>query len=229
MQDSLKIFLIEDDYALAMGTEYALQDEGMQVWHAKDFAAVQQIFQEQSGEFDLILLDVMLPDANGYQVFEWIQQKNNAIPIIFLTALDDEGNVVHGLSIGASDYVTKPFRMKELIARIRANVRKAGQTKSQGVLNNAGFQLDEEQYCILKNGNRIELTPSEFRLLRHLMRHPGQTLTREQLIESLWSVDELFIDNNTLSVYIRRIREKIDDKETESHIKTIRGIGYAWQ
>lgn len=227
MQDSLKIFLIEDDNALAMGTEYALQEEGMQVWHAKDFAAVQQIFQEQSGEFDLILLDVMLPDANGYEVFEWIQSKNKAIPIIFLTALDDEGNVVHGLSIGASDYVTKPFRMKELIARIRANIHKNKAQESQ-VHWSAGFQLDEEQYCIRKNGERIELTPSEFRLLRHLMRHPGQTLTREQLMESLWSVNEAFVDDNTLSVYIRRIREKIDDKGRDSHIKTIRGVGYAW-
>lgn len=228
MQDNLKIFLIEDDYALAMGTEYALQDEGMQVWHAKDFTAVQQIFQEQTGEFDLILLDVMLPDANGYEVFEWIHGKNKTIPIIFLTALDDEGNVVHGLSIGAADYVTKPFRMKELIARIRANIHKNKTAERQIPLQSAGIQLDEEQYCIQKNGERIELTPSEFRLLRHLMRHPGQTLTREQLMDSLWSVNEAFVDDNTLSVYIRRIREKIDDKGGDSHIKTIRGVGYAW-
>lgn len=228
MQDALKIFLIEDDYALAMGTEYALQDEGMQVWHAKDFTAVQQIFQEQSGEFDLILLDVMLPDANGYEVFEWIQTQNKSIPIIFLTALDDEGNVVHGLSIGASDYVSKPFRMKELVARIRANIHKNKIPEPQSPLQNSGLQLDEEHYCVWKNGDRIELTPSEFRLLRHLMRHPGQTLTREQLMEALWSANEVFVDDNTLSVYIRRIREKIDDKEKESHIKTIRGIGYMW-
>lgn len=96
------------------------------------------------------------------------------------------------------------------------------------MLRSAGFQLDEEQYCIHKDGKRIELTPSEFRLLRHLMRHPGQTLTREQLMESLWSVNEAFVDDNTLSVYIRRIREKIDDKGRDSHIKTIRGVGYVW-
>ena len=234
MEEKLRILFVEDDHALAMGTEYALEDEGMSVWHVEDFASLREVYREQEGKFDLVLLDVMLPDADGYEVFSWLQEQGDGIPVIFLTALDDEGNVVRGLSVGASDYVTKPFRMKELIARIRANVRKKGQieldkqNKDEDMDGN-GLYLDEERYCLRKNGEQIELTLSEFRLLRELMRHPGQVLTREQLIDKLWSVDEAFIDRNTLSVYIRRIREKIDIENRDSHIKTIRGVGYMWQ
>lgn len=232
MEEQLRILFVEDDHALAMGTEYALEDEGMSVWHVEDFASLQEVYQEQDGQFDLVLLDVMLPDADGYKVFDWLQEQGDGIPVIFLTALDDEGNVVRGLSAGASDYVTKPFRMKELIARIRANVRKNVQIDKQnkdGDMDGNGLYLDEERYCLRKNGEQIELTLSEFRLLRELMRHPNQVLTREQLIDKLWSVDEAFIDGNTLSVYIRRIREKIDTENRDSHIKTIRGVGYMWK
>lgn len=234
MEEQLKILFVEDDHALAMGTEYALEDEGMSVWHVEDFASLQEVYQKQEGQFDLVLLDVMLPDADGYKVFDWLQEQGNDIPVIFLTALDDEGNVVRGLSVGASDYVTKPFRMKELIARIRTNIRKKGQIDTDKQSKNRdmdenGLYLDEERYCLQKNGEQIELTLSEFRLLRELMRHPDQVLTREQLIDKLWSVDEAFIDGNTLSVYIRRIREKIDTKNGDSYIKTVRGVGYMWQ
>lgn len=234
MEEQLRILFVEDDHALAMGTEYALEDEGMSVWHVEDFASLQEVYQEQEGQFDLVLLDVMLPDADGYKVFDWLQGQGDSIPVIFLTALDDEGNVVRGLSAGASDYVTKPFRMKELIARIRANVRKKGQIEIEKQnkdrdMDGNGLYLDEERYCLRKNGEQIELTLSEFRLLRELMRHPDQVLTREQLIDKLWSVDEAFIDGNTLSVYIRRIREKIDTENQDSYIKTVRGVGYMWQ
>lgn len=234
MEEKLKILFVEDDHALAMGTEYALEDEGMSVWHVEDFASLQEVYRKQDGQFDLVLLDVMLPDANGYEVFSWLREQGDDIPVIFLTALEDEGNVVRGLSAGASDYVTKPFRMKELIARIRVNVRKNGQMETDkrskdGGRDENGLYLDEEQYCLRKKGEQIELTLSEFRLLRELMRHPNQVLTREQLIDKLWSVDEAFIDGNTLSVYIRRIREKIDTENRESYIKTVRGVGYMWQ
>lgn len=234
MEEKLRILFVEDDHALAMGTEYALEDEGMSVWHVEDFASLQEVYRKQDGQFNLVLLDVMLPDANGYEVFSWLQKQGDDIPVIFLTALDDEGNVVRGLSVGASDYVTKPFRMKELIARIRVNVRKNGQMETDkqskdGSRDENGLYLDEEQYCLRKKGEQIELTLSEFRLLRELMRHPNQVLTREQLIDKLWSVDEAFIDGNTLSVYIRRIREKIDTENRESYIKTVRGVGYMWQ
>lgn len=234
MEEKLKILFVEDDHALAMGTEYALEDEGMSVWHVEDFTSLQEVYRKQEGQFDLVLLDVMLPDADGYEVFSWLQEQGDDIPVIFLTALDDEGNVVRGLSAGASDYVTKPFRMKELIARIRVNVRKNGQMETDKRSRDEGrdeneLYLDEERYCLRKKGEQIELTLSEFRLLRELMRHPNQVLTREQLIDKLWSVDEVFIDGNTLSVYIRRIREKIDTENRESYIKTVRGVGYMWQ
>ncbi|MDO4167702.1 MAG: response regulator transcription factor [Eubacteriales bacterium] len=227
MEEKWKILFVEDDHALAMGTEYALEDEGMEVFHAENFAAVQRIYEERQGKFDLALLDVMLPDADGYQVFAWLQSMDVNIPVIFLSALDDEGNVVHGLSIGGSDYVTKPFRMKELVARIRASIRKAD--KRGETVSREGMLLDEERYCLWKAGVRIELTPSEFRLLRELIRHSGQVLTREQLMDKLWSAEEAYVDDNTLSVYVRRIREKIDGKNTESYIKTVRGVGYTWR
>lgn len=228
MDKNRKILLIEDDKALAMGTKYSLQTEGMQVTEVCDFASAKEAYQKESA-FDLILLDVMLPDGDGYEICQWFKERNPALPIIFLTALDDEGNVVHGLEVGGDDYVTKPFRTKELIARIHANIRKAGCRNDYSVLHCGGFRLDEHNYALWKDSERIDVTPSEFRLLRELMKHQGQILTREQLIDKLWSVDEAFVDDNTLSVYIRRIREKIDEDGEESQIKTVRGIGYTWR
>ncbi len=236
------ILLIEDDMALAMGTKYSLQSEGMEVISACDFASTKNIFVENKGKFDLVLLDVMLPDADGYEICAWIRKNAPMLPVIFLTALDDEGNVVHGLEVGGDDYVTKPFRTKELIARIRANIRKikrrednsysgnlyVGNKERDGSLTDDNLVLDEKNFSLLRKGKKIPLTPSEFKLVRELMKNKGQILTRDQLIDSLWSVDEAFVDDNTLSVYIRRLREKIDEDGKESYIRTIRGVGYEW-
>ena len=226
-----RILLVEDDSALAMGTKYSLQSEGMKVFCTCDFVSTQNIFLEEQGEFDLVLLDVMLPDADGYEICAWLKEKKPLIPVIFLTALDDEGNVVHGLEVGGDDYVTKPFRTKELIARIRANIRKsrAVSTEKDSAMQSGEFQLDEKNFSLLRSGEPVLLTPSEFKLIRELMVNEGRTLTRDQLIDSLWSVDEAFVDDNTLSVYIRRLREKIDSEGEESRIRTVRGVGYTWR
>ncbi len=225
----MKILLIEDDKALAMGTEYSLTEEGMQVYHCVDFADAKQTFLTQKGEFSCVLLDIMLPDATGYEICQWLKARNKNLPIIFLTALSDEGNIVQGLNIGGDDYLTKPFRIKELIARIHANTRKYGTIKNNAPMQFDNIHIDHNNFCVWKNDEKISLTPSEFKLLEELLQHQGQIITREQLMERLWSIDELFVDDNTLSVYIRRLREKIDDNGVESYIKTVRGVGYAWR
>ncbi|OKZ62999.1 MAG: hypothetical protein BHW05_07445 [Clostridium sp. 42_12] len=247
------ILLVEDDTALAMGTTYALESEGMQVIHTTDCAQTRKVYGTDQ-KIDLVLLDVMLPDGDGFSLCEWLKGEQPDIPVIFLTALEDEGNVVHGLQY-ADDYITKPFRTKELIARIYANTRKyqknisnltetaddkityylsdsVDSKKMHKLSENMDskkksiFYLDEKNMQVYREGVPITLTPSEYRLFQTLYDHRGQILTREQLMEQLWSVDEAFVDDNTLSVYMRRLRQKIDLDQEKSCIATIRGVGY---
>lgn len=235
MQESRKVLFIEDDDTLAMGTSYALSSEGIDVTRVSDCAGAKTCWRRQGDQFDLVLLDVMLPDGDGFALCEWFKGEREDIPVIFLTALEDEGNVVHGLQYG-DDYVTKPFRTKELIARIYANTRKAGREKLvpvqketgtfNGGYNNGELRLDEDTMSAYRGQLRMELTLSEYRLFQVFMHHIGQILTREQLMERLWSVDEAFVDDNTLSVYMRRLRQKLDAEREISCITTIRGVGY---
>ena len=231
-----KILFVEDDEALAMGTSYVLESEGMQVIRVDDCQSAKRLWSGKEDQvFDLVLLDVMLPDGDGFALCQWLKSEQEDIPVIFLTALEDEGNVVHGLQYG-DDYVTKPFRTKELVARILANIRKYkipdtgirnGMTASEeGVYQNGELCLNEKEMLVYRNKERIELTRSEYRLFQILIHHAGQILTREQLMEQLWSVDEAFVDDNTLSVYMRRLRQKLGCDEEKSYISTIRGVGY---
>ena len=231
-----RILFVEDDEALAMGTSYVLENEGMQVIRVGDCQSAKKIWREQGEEmFDLVLLDVMLPDGDGFSLCEWMKSEYREIPVIFLTALEDEGNVVHGLQYG-DDYVTKPFRTKELVARILANIRKYRVWKTgkkdglpaseEGIYQNGELLLNEKEMLAYRRGKRIDLTRSEYRLFQILIHHAGQIMTREQLMEQLWSVDEVFVDDNTLSVYMRRLRQKLGDREEKSYITTIRGVGY---
>lgn len=231
-----RILFVEDDEALAMGTSYVLENEGMQVTRVADCQSAKRIWREQGGgAFDLILLDVMLPDGDGFSLCEWMKSEYEGIPVIFLTALEDEGNVVHGLQYG-DDYVTKPFRTKELVARILANIRKYRSWKiekknglpvsEEGIYQNGDLLLNEKEMLVYRKEERIDLTRSEYRLFQILIHHAGQILTREQLMEQLWSVDEAFVDDNTLSVYMRRLRQKLGGREDKAYITTIRGVGY---
>ena len=231
-----KILFVEDDEALAMGTSYVVESEGMQVIRVDDCRSAKRLWSRKEDQvFDLVLLDVMLPDGDGFALCQWLKSEQEDIPVIFLTALEDEGNVVHGLQYG-DDYVTKPFRTKELVARILANIRKYkipdagirnGMTASEeGVYQNGELCLNEKEMLVYRNKERIELTRSEYRLFQILIHHAGQILTREQLMEQLWSVDEAFVDDNTLSVYMRRLRQKLGCDEEKSYISTIRGVGY---
>ena len=222
-----KILLVEDDFALAMGTEYALQAEGYNVIHASNLAKAEDAL---AGQPDLILLDVMLPDGSGFDFCKEVRKVNPFIPIIFLTAVGEEVNIVQGLELGADDYVTKPYRVKELLSRITANLRRSNLTKDRGEKDVYYFGKHEfyvKEFRLLCNNIVVECTPSELRLLKELIQHEGQVLTRSQLMERLYDTGDNFIDDNTLSVYMKRLRDKLN--EDADFIETVRGVGYRFR
>lgn len=221
-----KILLVEDDSTLAMGIEYSLKNEGYKVDVANSFSKGKE--SVDNGEYDLIMLDIGLPDGSGFDLCRYIR-KDEVTPIIFLTAQDEEVNIVMGLDLGGDDYITKPFRIKELVSRIKAVLRRTSNiTQSDSLISNKiRVNLIENQVYI--RGGLAWLTPSEYKLLTILMKHSHQVLSRTKILGKLWDIDGDFIDDNTLSVYIRRLREKIEeDSSNPSYIKTVRGVGYRW-
>ncbi|MCX7709841.1 MAG: response regulator transcription factor [Clostridia bacterium] len=222
------ILVIEDDEALGMGIEYALKKESFGVSVAKTIHNGYELYK--SGAFQLILLDVMLPDGSGYDLCKRIR-KESAIPILFLTACDEEVNVVLGLDIGGDDYITKPFRVRELISRIKVALRRNSSEKvsDKSILGSGDIVIHLLQTKAFKDSRELSLTPVEFKLLTMFIQNPMQTLTRDQILEKLWDIEGEFVDDNTLSVYIRRLREKIEaDPSSPDYIVTVRGMGYRW-
>lgn len=223
-----RILLVEDDFALAMGTEYALQAEGYEVFCASTLAEAREYIENKP---DLILLDVMLPDGTGYDFCKEVRKNGILIPIIFLTAVAEEANIVQGLEIGADDYVAKPYRVKELLSRIAANIRRyqcssiADKAEDSYVFGHHTFLVKE--FRLLCDGQLIECTPNELRLLKEMIQHEGQVLTRSRLLERLYDAEEAFVDDNTLSVYMKRLRDKLSGDA--DWIETIRGIGYRFR
>ncbi len=221
-----KILLVEDDTNLAIGIEYSLKSEGYSVNLADTVEKGRRLFNEN--DYNLILLDVMLPDGSGYELCEEIRKKSK-VPIIFLTACDEEVNVVLGLDMGGDDYITKPFRVSELMSRIRAVLRRYGKEKTKNVLTSDDIKLFLSEGKGEKNNEELYLTPIEFRLLSSFMKNPKQVLTRNSLLEKIWDIDGEFVDDNTLSVYIKRLREKVEENSSKpKYIKTVRGMGYKW-
>lgn len=220
---SKRILLVEDDFALAMGTEYALQSEGYEVVCADTLEKARKSLDES---ISLVLLDVMLPDGNGYTFCKEVRQKGMDVPIIFLTAVSEEANVVQGLELGADDYVAKPYRVKELLSRIAANIRRFERTKQPGknVCVFGKHSFVPEEFRLLCGEKIVECTGSELRLLKELIINEGVVLTRNVLLERLFDTDDVYIDDNTLSVYMNRLRSKLG--EDASYIETVRGIGY---
>lgn len=217
------ILLVEDDRALAMGTEYALKAENYEVMVAQNLSAAKECFEKSLP--DLILLDVMLPDGNGFEFLQHIRRINEQVPVIMLTAVSDEVNVVQGLDLGADDYVTKPYRVKELLSRIGAVLRRTAKestARKEVLIGNHKLCMDEPK--LYENDKSIELTIAEFRILKELASYPGQILKREVLLDTLYESGEHLWDDNTLSVYVKRIRDKLG--EDAKYIETIRGIGY---
>ena len=222
-----KVLLVEDDTTLAFGIEYTLKNEGFDVIIAADLAKARQAFFEN--KFDIILLDVKLPDGSGYELCREIR-KSSDTAIIFLTACDDEANVVMGLDLGADDYISKPVRIKELTSRIKAVLRRNSKgSVVTGTIKSDDIEINVLQGKVKKGSQEVILTAVEYKLLLSLVEHAEQIISRNTILENLWDIGGEFIDDNTLSVYIRRLREKIEeDASMPSHIITVRGIGYKW-
>lgn len=221
-----KVLLVEDDTTLSMGIQYSLEKEGYTVDIGRDFAMGRDMVN--NNEYDLIILDVGLPDGNGFDLCRYIR-KDQMTPIIFLTAQDEEVNVVMGLDIGGDDYITKPFRINELISRIKAVLRRYGNISRTDILISKDIKVCLLESKVYIKDELVFLTPSEYKLLNILMNHPHQVLPRTKILESLWDVDGDFVDDNSLSVYIRRLREKIEEDSSKPiYVKTVRGIGYTW-
>lgn len=225
-----RILLLEDDCSLIDGLVYSLKKNGFVPETAKTVSEAKFLLNTKS--YDLLLLDVGLPDGTGFEVCEWVRGRGSTVPIIFLTAMDEEVNVVRGLDGGGDDYITKPFKLGELCSRIRALLR-----RSQGSANSGEAQIVSGPVVIELAAGRVrlegkvlELTAAEYRLLCVLIRNAGKTLTRNMILNTLWDGSGNYVDDNTLSVYIRRLREKLERNPSKpEYLLTVRGFGYQWK
>lgn len=217
-----EIFLVEDDKEIAKNLSLLLRSEGFNITHADCQKEAARIINEN--KFDLALVDISLPDGNGFAVCTEIKQSQN-IPVIFLTASGDEASVVTGLNMGADDYITKPFRSRELIARIGTALRRYGGSPSDFQV--CGLHVDTASGLVKKDGKEIFLSALEYRLLLVFISDPKSIITRDRLLDELWDAAGEFVNNNTLTVYIKRLREKIEeDPQNPEIILTVRGTGY---
>ena len=215
-----KILLIEDNEAIIMGLKYSLEQENFQVISAKTAKESKEKLDDKN--IDIVLLDVSLPDGNGFEICKEIKEKND-IPIIFLTAQDEETSIVLGLDLGADDYIVKPFRTRELISRIKSVLRRYGKKEGNNIIQYKDIKIDTISAKVYKNNKEIIFTSLEYRILLMLFTNQNKLITREQLLEKIWDIAGNFVNDNTLTVYIKRIREKLEE---DSIIKTVRGIGY---
>ena len=226
-----KILLLEDDISLVDGLKYSLKKNGFETEIVRTVSeALNSI--ENIGKYDLLILDVTLPDGTGFDVCEAVRRQNQQVPIIFLTASDEEVNIIRGLDSGGDDYITKPFRLGELCSRIRALLRRAGvsNANSTTVIECGDITVDLLGSRVLLNGKNLELTNAEYRLLCLLIRNVNRIVMREIILSELWDEAGNFVDNNTLSVYVRRLREKVEaDPSHPRHLITVRGFGYQWK
>lgn len=245
MEEKAKILLVEDDISLIDGLAYSLRKNGFELDVAMNLKEAYGFLGGKSGApekrnvseknmpamYDLLLLDVGLPDGTGFDLCENIRKKGGETPVIFLTALDEEVNVIRGLDGGGDDYITKPFKLGELCSRINALLRRSGRKASgEGErLKSGPVEIDLSESQVRLAGKNLELTGAEYRLLCFLLKNRNRVLTRTMILNALWDDNGSFVDDNTLSVYIRRLREKIeDDPSNPRYLKTVRGFGYQW-
>lgn len=223
----MNILLVEDDKTIASGLEYSLQQDQFSTVLCHDVASAKRVLAEKMDQFDLCLFDLSLPDGSGYELCKMVKQRSD-MPVIFLTAVDDEVNVVMGLDMGADDYITKPFRIRELLSRIKSVLRRYHkQPQAKVVIEIDPIRIHTLEGKVYKHGIEIPLTALEYRLLLIFANHPGQILSRNQLLEQIWDVAGDFVNDNTLTVYMKRLREKLeDDPKAPTIIKTVRGFGY---
>ncbi len=221
MQET-NILLVEDDRMIIENLTEFLKTEGFQVWSADGQEKAMKILRNQ--HFDLILLDITLAQGNGYSTCTQIKS-HYEIPIIFLTALDDEFSVVTGLDMGADDYISKPFRPRELVSRMRTVLRR--NSKTPNFLSCREIRIDPVKGIVTKRGEEIFLSALEYRLLLVFFQHRGMVISRSMLLEEIWDIAGEYVNDNTLTVYIKRLRDKIEDNPQEPKIiKTVRGLGY---
>lgn len=217
------ILLIEDDNAIRSGLVYFLGQEGFTVFESAEACTALQILEQE--KIDIILLDINLPDESGFDLFPKIK-KISDVPVIFLTAIDLETSIVMGLDMGADDYITKPFKARELVSRIK-NVLRRKEKSYESKWNLFDLTIDTMQARVLKKGRDVFLTSLEYKIFLILAMNPNRVFTREQILADVWDVNEDYVNDNALTVYMKRIREKIEDDPTDPKIiMTVRGIGY---
>lgn len=225
------LLLLEDDISLIDGLQYSLNKNGFHVDVVRTVKEAKEHLSEIE-KYDLLILDVTLPDGTGFDICERVRKQDNMIPIIFLTASDEEVNIIRGLDCGGDDYVTKPFKLGELCSRIRALLRRSGIPKkeAENILKCGDIVIDLVGSRVLLNNQTLELTSAEYRLLCLLVRNSNRVITRDVILNELWDNTSDFVDNNTLSVYVRRLREKVEvDPSCPRHLITVRGFGYQWK
>lgn len=222
-----RIFFVEDDLNLITGLSFALKKQGYEIIVARTSAEAERLWQEEN--YDLVILDVSLPDGSGFDLCKKIRSTSK-VPIMFLTAADGEMDIIMGLDIGGDDYITKPFKLAVFLSRINALLRRSenfNQTETE--LHSNGIRIQLLKGEVFKHGTPIELTANEYKLLCLFMENPDMVLSPEQILSKLWDCEANYIDNNTLTVYIRRLRTKIEDNPAlPKNIVTVRRLGYKW-
>ena len=217
----MEILLVEDSDSIILGLKYSLEQENFNVRVTKTEEDSKKIIETE--DFDLILLDITLPDGNGFNICKFVKERKD-IPIIFLTARDEETNVVMGLDLGADDYIIKPFRTRELISRINSVFRRYNKADiNSNIIKYKDIKIDMNQAKVYKGEQEIIFTSLEYRIVLMLFSNVNKLITRDELLEKIWDIAGNFVNDNTLTVYIKRIREKLED---ENIIKTVRGLGY---
>lgn len=222
-----KILLLEDDLSLISGFSFAFRKQGFELAVVRTLKEANELWGE--GKYDLLVLDVSLPDGTGFEFCKKVRQVSK-VPIIFLTASDEEMNIIMGLDIGGDDYITKPFKLGVLVSRINALLRRAKDFNSTDTeLQSNGIKVLLLQGQVFKNEKLIDLTAAEYKLLCLFMKNPNVVLTKEQILDKLWDCEGNYIDNSTLTVYMRRLRMKIEDNPSEPQmLLTVRRMGYKW-
>ena len=222
-----RILLIEDDLSLVNGLSFAVKKQGYLLDIAQTSSETDRLWE--NGKYDLVILDVSLPDGSGFDICRSIRQTSK-VPIMFLTAMDEETDIIMGLDIGGDDYITKPFKLAIFMSRINALLRRSDNfNQADTELSSSGITVRLLKSEVYKNNKQVELTASEYKLLCLFMENPDQVLSPEQILNRLWDCDENYIDNNSLTVYIRRLRTKIeDDPGNPKRIVTVRRMGYKW-
>ena len=222
-----RILLVEDDLSLINGLSFAIKKQGYELDIAHTRSETDDLWQD--GKYSLVILDVTLPDGSGFDICKMIRQASK-VPIMFLTAMDEETDIIMGLDMGGDDYITKPFKLAVFLSRINALLRRSENfDASAAELNSNDICIRLLKGEVYKSGKLIDLTANEYRLLCYFMENPNQVLSSEQILGKLWDCNENYVDNNSLTVYIRRLRKKIEDNPGDPQcIITVRGMGYKW-